>query len=373
MKASIAIVLAGLLLVLTVGPVSAGEPVAGHKDYYTHALGDGRRTLDFHFNSLNYPAWFRTVAESELEVTWRSLAANNSNVPKYGNGGDNSGGGTIIYTSVGTSPCTGSPDWIGCNPASGLTAFQIYVRSFPSATAPTWLWWDRGQTCSDQYPSDGFRTSVCFSIKRVIAHESTHNTLTRSHNSLDDNESIMQGETPTPNGSPAYWNRPNFLPCDEAGAQLEYGLADPGDDYANCFATFPGDGVKGLNTSLTLSTGTTYTKCVNSGQTVRGRLALANDSAYEDMRNTPLEGRVVRIDRKPHGSTTWALAYSATASGAAGDNWSVVVNSGVAGTYDYRGRWLTKAEEPALNSSNEVVWTVTWTTRGCPTIAVTAE
>jgi hypothetical protein len=363
--------IAGALLALmfAAGTAAAGEPVPGHADFYPHQIGDARRTLDFHFSNIAYPAWFKSGVESDLEVSWDSLAANNSNVPQYSNGGDNSGGGTIYYTSQATSPCTGGPDWLGCNPAAGRTDFAIYVRSIPSASKPTWLFWDRDSTCADVH-DDGFRTSVCFSLRRVVAHESTHSTLTRSHNTLADDESIMQSITPTPNGSPAYWNRPNFLPCDEAGAQLEYGVADPAGHYADCFDIIPGDGAKGLNTALTITSGTSYTRCLSSSVAIRGRLALATNSDYEDMRGSPLAGRVIRIDRKRATTTTWTIgAFTATASGASGDNWSDSINSSSSGLWDYRARWYSPSAEHALNSSNEVSWTINWTTSGCPLAA----
>jgi hypothetical protein len=357
----------GLLAVVVVGaPAAAGEPLPGHTDFYPHQIGDARRVLDFHFNSIAYPAWFRSGVETDLETSWDSLAANNSNVPQYSNGGNNTGGGTVFYTAQGTSPCTGDPNWLGCNPAAGRVDFAIYVRSIPSASKPTWLFWDRDATCNDVH-DDGFRTSVCFSVRRVVAHESTHNTLTRSHNTLADDESIMQGITPTPNGSPANWNQPNFLPCDEAGAQLEYGLADPAGDYADCFDVVPGDGAKGLNTALTITSGTSYTRCVSSGVAVRGRLAVATNSDYEDLRGTPLADRVIRIDRKRSTTTTWAnSAFTATATGASGDNWSASISTGSSGSWDYRARYYSPSAEPVLNSSNEVTWTINWTTSGCP-------
>jgi hypothetical protein len=362
--------LAGALLLLLVqaSAASAGEPDPGHQDLYSHSIGDARRVLDFHFGSLTYPQWFLDTAENELETSWDAISANNSGVPRYGNGGDNSGGGSIIYTTSGTSPCTGDPSWIGCNPAGGKVDFSIYIRSFPSSSAPTWLWWDRDSTCNDVRPGDGYATSVCFSVRRVLAHESTHNTLTRLHNTLADDESIMQATTPTPNKSPDNWNRRNFLPCDEAGAQLEYGLADPSREYADCFRIFPGDGAKGLSTKLTLTSATSDSGCTTQTVSAHGRLALGTSSDYEDMRDTPLDGRVVRIDRKPHSSTSWTNGvYTTTASDAKGDNWRQSISSATSGTFDYRAGWYTSSGEPALNSSNQVTWTISWRGSPCPT------
>ena len=360
-------------LALAATPVLAGEPDPGHADLFQHDPGDTRLTLDWHFASVNYPAWFRGAIESELDTSWQDPVGNNSDVPRFDNGGDNAGGGSIVYTAQATSPCTGAPLWIGCNPAGGIRGFTIYIRSLPSISAPTWLWFHRDNTCTDVYdgnpkPDDGFPTNVCFSILRVAAHESTHLTLLRPHydDGLDD-ETIMQSNTPTPNGSPANWNRRFFLRCDAAAAQLEYGLANPAGKLADCFKVTPGDGARGLNAALTLTTPTSLTRCSTIATTVAGRLALADKAAYEDLRDTPLAGRVVRIDRKPLNGTTWTTgAFTATAVDAAGSNWSRAITTSAPGTYNYRATFFTTAAETGVNTSNEVAWTINWTTIGCP-------
>jgi hypothetical protein len=359
--------------VLTATPALGGEPDPGHADLFQHDPGDARIVLDWHFASANYAAWFRSSVESELETYWDDAVGNNSNVPRFDNGGDNSGGGSLVYTSQASSPCTGSTTWLGCNPVGGVRGFAIYVRSIPSISAPTWLFYQRDGTCSDlydgsPYPDDGFPTSVCFSLMRVTAHEATHLTLLRPHyDTGDDADTFMMGKTPTPNGSPTNWNRRFFLRCDAAAAQLEYGLADPAGHYADCFATTPGDGARGLNPSLTLATATWISRCWNVGLTVGGRLALDDAAAYEDLRNTPLEGRIIRIDRRPLNDTTWTNGlFTAAATDAAGTNWTRSITTSTAGTFVYRATFLTTAGETGVNSSASVQWTVQWTTLGCP-------
>jgi hypothetical protein len=365
--------LSTLLAVGSAQTALAGEPDPGHADLFPHDPGDARITLDWHFASTAYPAWFRSNVETELEVNWDDPVANNSNVPRYDNGGNNSGGGTVTYTSAAASPCTGSTIWIACNPAGGRRDFDLYVRALPSSSAPTWMWYHRDATCSDLYdgsphPDDRFPTSVCFSVLRVVAHESTHNTLVRAHYDKGaDDETIMMSTTPTPNGSPDFWNRRNFLPCDLAAAQLEYGPASAAGKYADCFAVRPGDGVKGLNSTLTVTSGILATRCASTSATLTGRLALANSAAYEDMRNWPLSGRVVRIDRRPVGAAAWTNGTTtATATGAGGNNWKATTASTAAGTFEYRATWITSNAEPAVNTSNQVTWTTRWTTIGCP-------
>ncbi len=100
----------------------------------------------------SYPAWFRSNVETELEVNWDDPVANNSNVPHYDNGGDNTGGGTVTYT-VGGGVALHRLDGLdrlqpGRRPAR---SFDIYVRSLPSPSAPTWMWYHRDNTCSDLY------------------------------------------------------------------------------------------------------------------------------------------------------------------------------------------------------------------------------
>jgi hypothetical protein len=367
-RATMALGAALVLLAVAAGSVLAGEPDPGHTDQFQHDPGDARLVLDWHFAGA-YPAWFKTAVETELETHWRDAATNNSNVPRFDNGGDNSGGGAIVYTPAASSPCTGSTTWLGCNPAGGIRGFTIYVRQVPSASAPTWLWYHRDSTCQDVYPGDGFATSVCFSVLRVTAHEATHLTLLRPHyDTGDDGETFMQSRTPTPNGSPANWNRKSFLPCDEAAAQLEYGLLDPAGGYADCFATTPGDGAKGLNSALSLASATSITRCWNTSATASGRLALGDDAAYEDLRGTPLAGRSIRIDRRPIGDTTWTNGIAAaTATAAAGANWSKAITTSSAGTYAYRATFVSPATEDAVNTSASVTWTIQWTTVGCPT------
>jgi hypothetical protein len=364
-------IVAGLLL--TTSPVLAGEPDPGHVDLFQHDPGDPRLTLDWHFASLSYPAWFRGAVQSELDTSWQDPLANNSNVPRFDDGGDNAGGGTIAYTSQSTSPCTGSPVWIACNPAGGVRGFSLYVRLLPSISATTWMWYQRDNTCTDLYdgnpkPDDGFPASVCFSVQRVVAHESTHVTLLRTHydDGLD-SETIMQSVTPTPNGSPTNWNRRSFLPCDAAAAELEYGLANPSGRFADCFKVTPGDGAKGLNAALSLATPSSITRCSNVATTVAGRLALADTAAYEDLRDTPLAGRVVRIDRRPLNGTTWSTGvFTATALNASGSNWSRAITTSAPGSYVYRATFFTTAAETGVNTSNEIDWTINWTTIGCP-------
>lgn len=365
---------ATLVALLAPGLCLGNSPVLGHVVRYQHDPGDPRVTLNFHMASSSYPSWFVSDAIDELVNGWdkRPTALNvpqqNSDIPAYAS--TSSSGGTVYYQDLPDSPCTGSPAWVACNPDTpgSLSGFSFHVRVIPSASLTTYLWWDRDNTCSDIYPSDGYATNSCMSMHRALAHESEHNTLTRSHDGQSITDTIMNAVEPTSASDPTYWSTPVFLGCDLAGALLEYGVLDPSRRYPDCYSTSPGDGVKGLNTSLSVvSTG--YSACLaNPSVLVTGRLALANSASYEDMRNTPLAGRTVSVYRKAHtdpsypGSPTYLIA----AGGGSGNNWSKTLSSTTTGTWDYKAQWITSTAETALNSSNTIYWTITWVVTPCP-------
>jgi hypothetical protein len=378
--------LAPLLIALALPPVVSGNtPVSGHDDRYPHPTNGPQLTLDFHFADA-YPSWFSSTVTATLEVGWSrnpdpqpgetEPPRQNSRIPRFSDGNDATGGGTIFYVNDGTSPCTGDTTWIGCNPNTpgSRNGYEIHVRLLPSQSAPTWMWFHRDDTCAD-VRDDGYSTSVCFSVRRVVVHEALHNTLTRNHDSQggeDSRDTVMHPRTPTRHGSPDYWNTDTFLRCDLAGALLEYGVLDRTAPYPNCFATDPGEGDKGLHTRLTVAA-TSYQGCANGGVvTVRGRFALQDDwPNYRYLADTPLAGRTIAIFRKlPSDPAYPSTPYTTvTAGDGSGNNWSKGFSSQSSGTWQYRAQWTKSASEYALNTSNAVTWTMQWTTSGCATFA----
>ena len=100
MTRRIAVLAALAAILLGATPALAGEPDPGHADLFHHDPGDARIVLDWHFANAGYPLWFRSSIESELDTWWADRTANNSGVPRFDNGGDNAGGGTIVYTAA---------------------------------------------------------------------------------------------------------------------------------------------------------------------------------------------------------------------------------------------------------------------------------
>ena len=364
----LAVAAALLLAAAAAGAVTANEPVAGHDDRYPHPTNAPPITLKFQFHSA-VPTWVENAVGSAWENGWSDTADNNTRIPRLAGGA----GGTVYYQDRNGSPCTGDPGWIGCNPNTpgDRTGYAVYLRELPSDGQPAWMWFQRDATCND-VRADTYDTSVCFSIKRVATHEMEHNTLTRSHDDGDAVDTIMNPVTPTRNGSPDTWNVDTFLRCDEAGAMLEYGVLDRTLKYPPCFATTPGEGVKGLNTTLSVGS-SSYSACANgSNVTVSGRLALEDDwSHYRYLADTPLAGRAISIYRKSSGTASYPATPFTTATATdvnAGNNWSRAFSSTSADHVRLPGRLVLLAE-PALNSSNAVTWSIRFQTAACPLAA----
>ena len=121
----------------------------------------------------------------------------NSRIPRFSDGNDDTGGGAIFYEDDATSPCTGAPNWIGCNPNTpgSKGGYEIHVRQLPSPSAPTWMWFQRDATCAD-VRDDSYATSVCFSVRRVVVHEAIHNALTRLHDTQGGSLVAGHGDAP---------------------------------------------------------------------------------------------------------------------------------------------------------------------------------
>jgi hypothetical protein len=383
--ASTAMVVAALFPATTV----ANTPVNGHDDRYPHPTNGPQLTLDFHFAG-SPPAWFRNTVAATLENGWSQNPdpqpgepeppRQNSRIPRFSDGNDDTGGGTIFYVDDATSPCTGSLNWIACNPNTpgSKGGYEIHVRQLPSQSASNWMWFQRDDTCAD-VRNDGYSPGLCYSVRRVVVHEAVHNALTRLHDDRNggtgSRDTVMFGETPAKSSGADYWNTDTFLRCDLAGALLEYGVLDRAAPYPDCFSVDPGEGANGLTPRITVAA-TSYTGCANgSVVTVRGRLAIRDDwDTYRYLANTPLAGRTVSIFRKLASDPSWpATPFTTTIATDldTGNNWSKGLSSLSSGTWQYRALWASSDAEPALNSSNAVSWNVQWTTSGCATFTGT--
>jgi hypothetical protein len=163
----------------------------------------------------SYPSWATTAITSEYETYYDDPDTNNSLSPRLDH--STSGSATAYYYNSLTSPCTGSPEWLGCAPGSpygGTGNFRVYVRNLASAPHPNdWGWYENDSSCSGD--------SVCFYMKRVVLHELGHAVLGLSHDGQGESNTVMGSITPW--NANTGWTRREWLRCDQARAQLLWG------------------------------------------------------------------------------------------------------------------------------------------------------
>ena len=336
----------GLWALLLVGvlaaPVAAHVPTAGSSALYDDSPVV---TLTYKFSG-TYPSWFTSAARTALETDLPNRAFNNSRIPLFALN-TSSGTGRVSYSAATSSPCgTGNTEWIQCATGGGTTSWKIFVRDFANSGKTGWAWYQTSGAC----PSG----KTCFDVRRALLHETLHIVLGASHDTQGETNTVMGSVTPwSPNTG---WNTHHIQRCDEAAAQLNYGLSSVTGVYANCFDDITGHGVNGLVSTLT-TTGTSFGECKGYPVVVTGRLAVKSTSSYKKLSNSPLANRAIVFDRRASTGTTWTLGVASTAaSSASGDNWSVTLGSFV-GTWVFRAHY---AGETGVDASNQPTFTVQW-------------
>jgi hypothetical protein len=332
-----------LLLALAPVPASAHVPTAGSSALYDDSPVV---TLTYKFGG-TYPSWLTSATQTALGTDLPNRAYNNSRMPLFALDAA-AGTGRVYYSTATSSPCgTGNTEWIQCATGGGTTTWKIYVRNFGGSGKSNWAWYQATGSC----PSG----KTCFDVRRALLHETLHVVLGADHDTQGETNTIMGSVTPwSPNTG---WNTHHIQRCDEAAAQLSYGLAAAAGVYANCYDDITGHGVDGLISTLTPGT-TSYGQCTGYGVSVSGRLAIKTTTSYKKLSNAPLAGRVIVFDRRLSTSTTWTLGVASTsASSASGNNWTVTL-SGTTGSWVYRARY---AGESGVDPSNQPTFTVIWT------------
>jgi hypothetical protein len=332
-------ILAIACLALLAGPILAQTPVAGAVRYYAPGT-----QLSYRFGSTT-PAWAQNVVWSAAS-DFSAPGWNNSRTPSFSYSAY--GAGAITYTSSPVSPCgTGNYTWIQCSANWGTTGFKIFIRNLLAAPYSNWNW------CDVTY------AGTCFDAERAMLHEMEHVVLgVGYHDPQGPANTIMN------TGSPAYaqygWNTHHIQRCDEAAAQLSYGVGSPYGQFADCFASIPSAGYSGLVPGWSVST-TTISVCLFQQAVLGGRVAIANiPYSYQSLADSPLAGRTVWFDRKPRTSSYWTLnVTSTTATAASGANWTRAFSTSASTTITYDFRPHTYGETGVDASSGPTIG-VTW-------------
>jgi len=241
----------------------------------------------------------------------------------------------------GWDPC---PSYaIACMDRSGAPrSFGMWFRVHGRALDWGVLRWCQAQTSF---------TDGCYDAENLALDELGHVEILGHHANYADGsdyaDSVVQASA---HSRPKVgWNQHYLGRCDVARLQLEYELRRPGDNVSTCL---PLATTTGLATNMT---------SIYKGSSVRftATLKIAVASGARNLSGDPLSARLVLLQRRAIGGTTWttiATMAGTTVSGTYGVTWSPT------GTYDWRASFQPAAADGALASSSS---TVRVTVSGC--------
>lgn len=331
-------VLAVACLALLAGPTLAQTPTAGAARWYAPGTA-----LKFRFGGVT-PTWAQQAIQSAT-TDFSSKAWNNSRTPTFSFSAG--GAATISYSGSFVSPCgTGNRQWLQCSANWGAAGFQIFVRNFSAAPISNWTWCDIAIA------------GTCWDAERALLHEMEHVVMGVGNHDPQGNENTIMGAT-APWYPTATWNLHHIQRCDEAAAQLAYGVGSPFGQFADCLRglarTPQTDLVPVMKPSVIAMTLCNFQQAV-----LKGRFAIANLPAYQALADSPLAGRTIWFDRRLYtSSVSTRNIASTTASAASGVNWSQTFSGPPSGTVTYIYGLHASAETgvgASLGSSVTVTW-----------------
>jgi hypothetical protein len=212
----------------------------------------------------------------------------------------NSRSATFTYDAAGANP-------IGYGPGAtcGVNGLACFTRTAPTGFT-MWLReqghvfdWGTLKWCQVySAPPNG-----CYDAETVALDEFGHVEVLNHHVNFSDERDYLDAVVQTFSRvkPQAGYNARAFGRCDVATLQLQYDVPSSTAKYSTCLA---------LSTDLGLS----WSRSVNT-ITLTARLSVVDLAAYFRLGGNPVSGRIVTLQRRPVGSTTWSTVGMMTAGG----------------------------------------------------------
>lgn len=325
-------------------------PVAAHDPIPTGTKRNFGGATNVTYRRVSSPGtWFNTNVATALETNFRASSANNSRVPTLSY--SSTGAGDVVYKNASSSPCgSGNTAWLQCASNPGADAnWTIYVRDLTTGGPSGWTWWEVGSTC-------GTHGSTCWYLRRALIHELGHAMLAfpdmclGSQPCRSESDTVMNSHDPEvgTTGSTHF----TYQRCDEAAAQLDWGMFSSSGEVGDCFDHITGHGTYGLVVDLSASP-SSVTACAYENVTIAGRLQIHTNTNYGHLSAQGLASRTIWIDRG-----TTSKYTSASTSTSSGNNWSKTF-SGSNVTFSYVAHF-DKPSGQGLDASPQRAFTITW-------------
>jgi hypothetical protein len=295
--------IAALLAIAIVAPATAHGP--------DPILGGGRFTQDevlaFRWRSGAEPP-------TAIKTAIRNAAADASESRA-------SRAATFAYTSSGANPIgygtgTCGVNGIGCFTRSAPDTFTMWLREHGRVYDWGTLRWCQMLTTV---------TNGCYDAETIALDEFGHVEILDHHGNYADDSDYEDAvvQTFSRTRPKSGYNAHAFGPCDTATLQLQYDIPLASSPISTCLD---------LTTILTLEAGATL---VGDGGVVKftATLRTVTDTDYVRLSANYLSKRVVRLQRRPSGSTTWTSIATMVSGSPTG---SYTVSIGLHATADYR-------------------------------------
>lgn len=243
----------------------------------------------------------------------------------------------------------GAVSWIGyTNDIPGT-----YAIAYTVANQPDWfrvrlrphgyvLDWGTLRWC--QFYEDP--SSGCYDAEMITLHEFGH-VQSLGHvaeaDVTDWTDTLMHVASKTK--AKAGWNQHVYGICDVARLQIRYRPLTPSTDYSSCLPLPSELSLSATDTSVDQGDSVTFT----------ARLEVADEAIYPNLAGQPASGRVVKIQRRLPGATSWTTVADMTPS--TSTEGAYVKTLTVNATYDWRALFPDTAE--GLESSSSSVLRVT--------------
>jgi hypothetical protein len=237
---------------------------------------------------------------------------------------------TFAYSSSGANPIgygtgTCGVNGIGCFTRSAPDTFTMWLREHGRVYDWGTLRWCQMLAT----PTNG-----CYDAETIALDEFGHVEILDHHGNYADDSDYEDAvvQTFSRTRPKAGYNAHAFAPCDTATLQLQYDIPAASSAISTCLD---------LTTVLALEVGATL---VGDGGVVEftATLRTATDPAYVRLSANYLSRRVVRLQRRPSGSTVWSTLATMTSTTPTG---SYKVSIGLHTTADYRAVFSTPSNE----------------------------
>jgi hypothetical protein len=283
------------ILAAIVGLLAATGGVTAHGP--DPLVGSGRWNQD---QALTFRWRSGSVPTSAIQTAIRSAAADasasrGSQAASYTY--DPAGSNLIGYGPGATCGVNG----LGCFTRTPTSSFTMWLREQGHVYD-----WGRLKWCQ-AYATP---PSGCYDAENIALDEFGHIEILDHHvnwaGESDYEDAVVQARSRTyPNTG---WNKHAFGRCDIATLQMQYEVRTWAAKYSTC-----------LDLATTLALGSNVSHIASGGTvTVTATLKVANVATYVRLALNPLPARVVTLQRRPRGTTSWTTVGTMSAGAAAG-------------------------------------------------------